>query len=88
MTKSKVFERINEYFNMLIANNMDMQHILVNGELMKMMDFIGYLWNLDDKGLYKLSLKITRDSDIGIITCMRIDQDKSINCSERRVEDV
>lgn len=72
MTKSKVFERVDEYFNMLIANNMDMQHILVNGELMKMIDFMGYLWNLDDKGLYKLSLKITRDSDIGIVKCVKI----------------
>lgn len=72
MTKSKVFERINKYFNMLISNNMNMQHILVNGELMKMIDFIGYLWNLDDKGLYKLSLKITRDSDIGIVKCIKI----------------
>lgn len=72
MTKSKVFEIVNEYFNMLISNNMHMQQVLVNGELMKMIDFIGYLWNLDDKGLYKLSLKITRDSDIGIVKCIKI----------------
>lgn len=72
MTKSKVFERVHEYFNMLISNNMNMQQVLVNGELMKMIDFIGYLWDLDDKGLYKLSLKITRDSDIGIVKCVKI----------------
>lgn len=72
MTKAKVFETVNKYFDMLIANDMNMQQVLVNGELMKMIDFIGYLWNLDDKGLYKLSLKITRDSDIGIVSCIKI----------------
>lgn len=71
MTKSKVFERINEFFNMLIHNNMNMQQILVNGELISMVDFMGYLWNLDDKGLYKLSYKITIDSDIATVTCTK-----------------
>lgn len=72
MTKAKVFETVNKYFDMLIANDMNMQQVLVNGELMKMIDFIEYLWNLDDKCLYKLSFKMTIDSDIATIDCSKI----------------
>ena len=74
MTKSKVFEEINEFFNMLIHNNMNMQQILVNGELISMVDFMGYLWNLDDNGLYKLGYKITIDSDIATVTCTKLNK--------------
>ena len=74
MTKSKVFERVDEFFNMLIHNNMDMQQIIVNGELMSMVDFMGYLWNLDDKSLYKLSYKITIDSNIATINCTKLNK--------------
>ena len=72
MTKSKVFETVDEFFHMLIANNMNMQQIIANGELISMVDFMGYLWNLDDKGLYKLSYKITRDSKIATINCTKL----------------
>lgn len=72
MTKAKVFETVDKYFDMLMANDMNMQQVLVNGELMKMIDFIEYLWNLDDKCLYKLSFKMTIDSDIATIDCSKI----------------
>lgn len=72
MTKAKVFETVDKYFDMLITNDMNMQQVLVNGELMKMIDFIDYIWNLDDKCLYKLSFKMTIDSDIATIDCSKI----------------